>query len=535
MAVPHSYSRYYHDSTKYAVDRLGGGALDWSAQPEPFKDIVTQRKIELSPYLPFHTNEFNPKLESGQRDDATPQEIGPARLSRLLYFTNGVTKIMNMHVGAKILKFLMRAAPSAGGLYPTEIYVAIRNCRHFPSGIYNYQVRDHSIIPLWDGDNWKQFDNYCFRHPALAESDLLVLLSVLPFRSSWRYKERGYRRCLLDTGHVIGNLVAYGQREGFLPEPIGGFWDSAFNGHLFFDDREEVLLAAVAMPLMAGRSESAAVASNLQASAKPAVAPGIAAAALKSPPRERPDVASIPAEQISLHLHRLSCIEGPLDPTLLADLVPPAPAPAVAPPGAAIEALIAPRDQSAWKHELGQTILMRRSTRGFTAGPLAREQLAAVLAYGYRQGATAAATAAHSGLFAPEMLETYLLALNVTDLPAGAYRYLPEAQHLVSIREGDFRSACHHFCLQQELGRDAAAVVVHTVNLPAGLERYGERIYRYAHLDSGHLGQRMNLAAIAMELGVSGIGGFFDDEINTLLKLSTDYIITYVTTLGQPA
>ncbi|MGH7142891.1 MAG: SagB/ThcOx family dehydrogenase [Planctomycetota bacterium] len=588
MALIQSYSRYYHDSTKYAVDRLGGAPLDWAMQPEPFKDIVTKRKIDLSQYLPFRENQFNPSLPSGQKDDATAQEIGPARLSRLLYFTNGVTRIVNTALTAKPLRFLMRAAPSAGGLYPTEIYVAVRANRHFASGIYNYQVRDHSIIPLWDGDEWKAFEKYCFSHAALAEADLLVLLSVLPFRSSWRYKERGYRRCLLDTGHVLGNLVAYGQREGFAPEVIGGFWDSAFNGHLFFDDREEVLLGAVAMPLMAGRAAPTPKPTPASAEAAPASAAtltretggsphaphaatgapaGYRAAALRSPPRELPDLATIPTDQISLHLHRLANIEGPLDPSMVLDLVPP---PLAAEDGNSAgganrtsagaglpppSLLTAPRDQSAWRHELGATLLLRRSTRGYTGGAIALEYLAALLAYGYAcyppTGPTgpvgpAAATdpsaaevasvaqSAQNRLFAPEVLETFVLALNVGNLEPGAYRYDPASQRLTAVRLGQFRGQAHHLCLQQDLGRDAAALVVHAMDLDRGLERYGERVYRYAHMDSGHLGQRLNLAAIAMDLGVSGIGGFFDDEVNLLFDLPPSYIVTYLTTLGQP-
>ncbi|HTL51117.1 MAG TPA: SagB/ThcOx family dehydrogenase [Planctomycetota bacterium] len=562
MAVTDSYSRHYHDLTKYAIDRLGGGALDWSTQPEPFKTIVTKRKIELSPYLPFATNDFNPKLESGKHDDAAVGEIGPARLSRLLYFTNGVTKIMHMHLGVKVMKFLMRASPSAGGLYPTEIYVAIRNNRHFESGIYNYQVRDHSIIPLWDGDHWKSFERYCFGHAALAESSLTLLFSILPFRSSWRYKERGYRRCLLDTGHVLGNLVAYGHREGFAPALVGGFWDSAFNGHLFFDDNEEVLLAAIAMPLMAGAPplEPATASAGAATGAAPvqtAVTPKLSAPALRSPPRELPDLASVPVDQISLHLHRLSCIEGPLDPTMAADLVPPAIVPvSAATPAAAAEpvSLESPRDQSAWKHDLGRTILLRRSTRSYSGAPIPKTQLAALLAYGYSHfpaalTASSAVPAAdftapgidrgqpgsHGKLFAPEILDSYLIAIQVPGLPSGAYRYDPLGQRALPIKEGDFKRPVHHFCLEQELGRDAAAILIHAADLTRAVERYGERAYRYLHLDSGHIGQRLNLAAIAMNLGASGIGGFFDDEVNDLLNLPKNHIITYITTLGVPA
>jgi nitroreductase len=53
-------------------------------------------------------------------------------------------------------------------------------------------------------------------------------------------------------------------------------------------------------------------------------------------------------------------------------------------------------------------------------------------------------------------------------------------------------------------------------------------------MDAGHLGQRLNLAAIYLELGVSGIGGFFDDQVNEVLGIPADEAVLYITTLGRP-
>jgi nitroreductase len=66
------------------------------------------------------------------------------------------------------------------------------------------------------------------------------------------------------------------------------------------------------------------------------------------------------------------------------------------------------------------------------------------------------------------------------------------------------------------------------------VEADGDRVYRYLHLDSGHLGQRLNLAAIRLGLGVSGIGGFFDDQVNEVLGIPLDEAVLYITTLGRP-
>ncbi len=83
------------------------------------------------------------------------------------------------------------------------------------------------------------------------------------------------------------------------------------------------------------------------------------------------------------------------------------------------------------------------------------------------------------------------------------------------------------------MGRDAAAVIFHTADLKKAVDKYGDRVYRYLHLDAGHLGQRLNLAAIRLNLGVSGIGGFFDNQVNDILGIPIDEAVVYITTLGR--
>ena len=52
-------------------------------------------------------------------------------------------------------------------------------------------------------------------------------------------------------------------------------------------------------------------------------------------------------------------------------------------------------------------------------------------------------------------------------------------------------------------------------------------------MDAGHLGQRLNLAATQRNLGVSGIAGFFDDQVNELLSIPAEEAVLYITTVGQ--
>ena len=64
---------------------------------------------------------------------------------------------------------------------------------------------------------------------------------------------------------------------------------------------------------------------------------------------------------------------------------------------------------------------------------------------------------------------------------------------------------------------------------------YGDRGYRYMHLEAGIIGQRLNLSALELDYGVSGIGGFFDDVINKNFSLPKGLATAYITVIGRPA
>lgn len=497
-------SEIYHEETKYHEHRMQRfqRQIDWDAQPVPYKEYASERKISLLRYLPFHHSPLTGEPMTQIHDDGD-DPLGLGVLSRLLYFTHGVTAVLQYATG-QVMR--LRAAPTAGGLYPTEIYLATRGCAALDDGIYNFQSKDHALVMAWEGDFWNAFDAYCLHHKAVAQSQLLVIVTAVYQRSVWRYQERAYRRILLDTGHVLGNLVLYAPREGFSPYPIGGFVDASLNRLLFFDEAVEGVLAVVALPQSDGLD--------------PTVTPPRPSAAS----RRGEQIADLPTLQRQLHQASSILSEDPIassegGPDLAA----------LEGKYAAQEAIALPCVPLDLQEALDQTVLSRRSTRAFTGEALFVDEIASLLGAAYLPCRTSPRQ-----LFAPALLETYLVVQKVIGLPAGTYYYAPQGHTLRCLMAGDFRAQAWHFCLGQDLAKDAAVLVIHVAHLKTALDLYGDRAYRYLHLDAGLIGQRLNLAAIRRGLGVSGIGGFYDDEVNGLLGLSLDRIILYITTLGRP-
>ncbi len=499
-----SIAAIYHQKTKYYEAEMSQQQrpLNWSAQPSPFKAYRSEKKIDMTPYLPLRNNPFTGEaLEPPSEETGYPFSL--AALARLLYFTNGVTGILQYPSGESLS---MRAAPTAGGLYPAEIYVAVRDSSILHDGIYNFQADEHSLTPVWEGNFWTEFQKYCFEDEAVAQCNLLIITTAVFQRSAWRYHERAYRRILLDTGHVLGNLIAYAPEEGFIPHPIGSFIDNALNHLLLLEASKEAVLSVVALPQTSFEIKTQ-----------------------HPTPRYRYHLENNEDSQVDpllLQLHRASSITQ-LDPSSLLEKTPSAPQ-SLEGKNTFKETTPLTDDIIDWQKDIAKTILRRRSTRAYTGDAFSKEQLSALLDYAYPNPPLSPAA-----LFSRDVLETYVVVQNISGLEAGVYYYASQSHELRLIYAGDFKTQSWHFSLGQDLSRDAAALVIHTAQLENAMAVYGDRAYRYLHLDAGQIGERINLAAIRLNLGVSGIGGFYDDEVNALLGLPLEQIIVYITTLGQ--
>lgn len=503
-----SISERYHEETKYSEVGLRRAAsnapLDWGAQPVPFKQVVERSVLLPIDGLPIERTRGE-SLPSAPVDD--PTALDAAKLSRILWHTNGCTRIVR-HAGG-IHHF--RAAPSAGGMYPTEVYVAVADVPGIQSGTYLYHLLEHSLVPVQGGDPTEMLSRALFGHPA-AEAPASIILTAEWYRSSWRYRERGYRRALLDTGHVAGNLELAAAAEGRTAVLLADFRDDLFERLLGVD-------AATEGPLVVA----------------PLVHPDDAGARTLFPPRRSETVewhsalaAVAPKEGLGEAERLIAACHcaGRLD----SDASPVGGAPLVS-GGAPEDALAIPAatDPTLWTDDdpITDSIAARRSTRSFRDAPIPKDALLRTLAFAEPEDG--------QPWFAPGLLRTYVVSLDVVGLPPGCYLYEHDPRQLRELTRGRLNDAMLHLGLGQEIFRHPGAVVVHTADLTRAVGRYGDRIYRSLGLDAGRVGERLNLAALHEGLGVSGCAGYYDDEMNRLLAIPESQAVIYLTCLGLPA
>jgi SagB-type dehydrogenase family enzyme len=131
--------------------------------------------------------------------------------------------------------------------------------------------------------------------------------------------------------------------------------------------------------------------------------------------------------------------------------------------------------------------------------------------------------------------ETYLLINRVEGLNTGLYRYIALENKLVEVNiEEGTQDKVVEACLGQKFIKNSAVTFIWTA-VPYRMNwRYGERGYRYLHLDAGHVCQNLYLAAENIDCGVCAVAAFDDDELNSVLNIDgKEQFAIYIGTVGK--
>jgi SagB-type dehydrogenase family enzyme len=133
------------------------------------------------------------------------------------------------------VSYKLRVNPSAGALYPTEVYVQIRGVEGIVDGIYHLEVENNYLTLIYelidDG-----LENYII--PGKSIKGFIFLISCVYYRSSWKYKNRSLRYCLLDSGHHLGAIAASAYLHEKNIQLIFDFDKLSLNTALGFENKE---------------------------------------------------------------------------------------------------------------------------------------------------------------------------------------------------------------------------------------------------------------------------------------------------------
>ncbi len=211
---------------------------NWGTQPERYKAYPDANRIALPDPRGYEGLSLEDALEvrRSQRE-YTGEPLALEELSRLLHAAQGITES----------GWGYRAAPSAGALYPIEVYAAAHNVTGLERGIYHYAVQQHELEMLREGDLRAAVRKAGLGQDLLAGAAVCFILSAMFQRTRWKYRERTYRYVLLETGHIGQNIYLAATSMGLGACAVGAFTDEQLNALLGLDGEEEAALHIVAV------------------------------------------------------------------------------------------------------------------------------------------------------------------------------------------------------------------------------------------------------------------------------------------------
>jgi SagB-type dehydrogenase family enzyme len=143
-----------------------------------------------------------------------------------------------------------RPFPSAGGLYPLELYVATQQVAELADGIYHYDARAHALELLRPGRYHDTLADLTIEQHVLRDANLVILLAAVFQRTQWKYGQRGYRYVWIEAGHVAENIYLVAAALGLGPVAIGGFFDEQVNRLVGLprDEEDVIYLMCIGQP-----------------------------------------------------------------------------------------------------------------------------------------------------------------------------------------------------------------------------------------------------------------------------------------------
>ena len=137
-----------------------------------------------------------------------------SELGQLLWAAQGVTSTDGK-----------RAAPSAGALYPLELYVAVGKVGAIPVGIYHYLTRHHALAPIAVWLSRENLVEAARGQDWIATAPAVVCIAAVFERTSVKYGQRGRGYVYMEAGHAAENLMLQAVALGLATTMVGAFDD----------------------------------------------------------------------------------------------------------------------------------------------------------------------------------------------------------------------------------------------------------------------------------------------------------------------
>lgn len=247
--IEESLAMLYHENSKlnrHSTRILGENINAFINNPyilerssQPFKCYPGHEFIDLSIYKQndHNTSFFNViKKRRSVRIFDSAYQLSLNELSILLYHSYGVTRKLKLEGLSTEGHLGIRNIPSAGGLYPLEIYIVLFK-GHIAPGLYHYRSDKNGLEKLKEGNFSSYLSTIIQAEPYINFNDCsgLILTTGLIERVFIKYGDRGYRFLIQESGTLGLMLALLAESIELGSCMLGGYQDDKVNTFLGVD------------------------------------------------------------------------------------------------------------------------------------------------------------------------------------------------------------------------------------------------------------------------------------------------------------
>jgi SagB-type dehydrogenase family enzyme len=139
-----------------------------------------------------------------------------------------------------------RTAPSAGALYPLELFLVVGEVNHLSPGVYHYRPDGHQLQKVVADDQRKDLERAAWSQDYIEKAAVVIVFAADYKRTARKYGSRAKRYVHMEVGHAAQNLFLQAEALNLGTVPVGAFKDDEVVRVLQLpDDLEPLMLMPV--------------------------------------------------------------------------------------------------------------------------------------------------------------------------------------------------------------------------------------------------------------------------------------------------
>jgi SagB-type dehydrogenase family enzyme len=152
-------------------------------------------------------------------------------VGQLLWAAQGITNARGL-----------RTAPSAGALYPLELFLVVGEVNHLSPGVYHYRPDGHQLQKVVADDQRKDLGRAAGSQDWIKEAAVVIVVTADYERTARKYALRAKRYVHIEVGHAAQNLLLQAEALNLATVPVGAFRDDEVARILQLPDELEPLM-----------------------------------------------------------------------------------------------------------------------------------------------------------------------------------------------------------------------------------------------------------------------------------------------------